>query len=596
MINGLEAFGGWARRAVLILVGMAAGAGVGSWLLSTELHRLATIPAMVAGAAAGGVCAWVVNRASEWSPSGEGGMASGAELRRTLSARAARRSAKVTRPSIGQPKRAAVTEFGIRIGRSLGSRVPLYATMRDVILAVAPPQTGKTAWASGAVIDAPGPCVATSTRADIYRHTAPLRARRGPLYVLNPEGLGGVPSTFRWSPISGCHNPAVAIDRAGYLLAGSPATAGIKDRNFWEGSAHKLLRCLLYAAAVGRLTMEDLAGWVGNPDDDEPLRILRRYQATPPGWARDLAQVLKAPDDTRESVYLTLSLTFEFMAEPALAEACMPESEEAGFNVARFIKRRGTLYLLGSDRRHGSLSALFSALTGHLFTEAKRLASQRPNERLDPPLLLALDEAALICPVPLDRWTSDAGGRGIPILMAVQSPSQLKDRWGEHGGETIWSNSNVKLVFGGLTVDSHLQELSNLCGERDERVRSHSTGSNGERTTSTNLRRVKVMPPEKIRTLGEMQALVVHRTTRPTVAKLTPVWDRPDVRQQRRTAGRPEKERAARMPATAPRQRGPQRTPRPTEQARRQAGLAPAIALRQVTGEEPVTAAKAGPA
>lgn len=45
----------------------------------------------------------------------------------------------------------------------------------------------------------------------------------------------------------------------------------------------------------------------------------------------------------------------------------------------------------------------------------------RYGGRLDPPLLLALDEAALICPVPLERWTADAGGRGIPLSLTFDA-------------------------------------------------------------------------------------------------------------------------------------------------------------------------------
>ena len=61
--------------------------------------------------------------------------------------------------------------------------------------------------------------------------------------------------------------------------------------------------------------------------------------------------------------------------------------------------------------------------------------------------MMVLDEAALICKVPLERWTADSGGRGIVLTISVQSPSQLYDGWGQRGGETIWNNSNIKLVF-----------------------------------------------------------------------------------------------------------------------------------------------------
>src|SRR3954447_16351064 len=125
------------------------------------------------------------------------GLATAYEVERALSRDAVRRSARVTRPGLPRPHRAPAAAVGIRLGRrqALGRR-PLYATLEDVVLAVAPPRSGKTAWLGGAVIDAPGAVVATSTKTDLYEYTGLLRALRGPVHVFNPEGLGAIPSTF----------------------------------------------------------------------------------------------------------------------------------------------------------------------------------------------------------------------------------------------------------------------------------------------------------------------------------------------------------------------------------------------------------------
>src|SRR6185437_9052727 len=165
----------------------------------------------------------------------------------------------------------------------------------------------------------------------------------------------------------------------------------------------------LFAAAIGRRAMRDVARWVANPRDQSALDILERSPLTPPGWVFELRQLLTAPEKTRESVFLTLALTLQFMADPALAHAVEQEPGVEQFSVERFIGQRATLYLLGSERAYGSVAPLFSALTGHLFETAKLIASLHPHGRLDPPLVMALDEAALICPVPLERWTSDGG-------------------------------------------------------------------------------------------------------------------------------------------------------------------------------------------
>ena len=455
------------------------------------------------------------------------GMATQAEIAAAMSLRAMRRSARTTRPSLAQPHRAAATDVGIALGREAGvRRRRLYASLEEVVLATAPPRTGKTAWLGNVVVDTPGACVATSTKTDLHAHTAALRSPRGPVVVFNPEGLGGVLSTLRWSPLDRCDRPRQAMLRAAYLLAGSPRAGGTEDRHFWEGNSFKLLRCYLFAAAVAGHTMADVARWAGNARDHTALDILERHGGTPPGWVSDVRQLVDhAPEKTRESVFLTVSLTLQFMADPQLARSVGPHGGDDTFDVGRFIEQRGTLYLIASERPHGSLAPLFTALTGHLFETAKVLASHGTHGRLDPPLMMALDEAALICPVPLERWTSDGGGRGIPIVITIQSPSQLFDRWGREAGHTIWNNAAVKLIFGGLTVADHLEDISALCGERDQRIRSYSDGS-----ASISLRRVPVLPPERLRTLGPLRTVVLHRTTRPVLGRITPVWKRADVR------------------------------------------------------------------
>jgi type IV secretory pathway TraG/TraD family ATPase VirD4 len=143
---------------------------------------------------------------------------------------------------------------------------------------------------------------------------------------------------------------------------------------------------------------------------------------------------------------------------------------------------------------------------------------------------MALDEAALICPVPLERWTADSGGRGIVLAIAVQSPSQLYDRWGQRGGETIWNNANIKLVFGGLGVARDLEDLSVLCGDRVERSRSQTFGENMRSSTTISERSVRVLPANAIRELPDGQVLVLRRNTPPVIGRIRPVWDRPDVR------------------------------------------------------------------
>ena len=119
---------------------------------------------------------------------------------------ALRRSARI-RPSL--PLRYRLTdsrEHAVFLGRAQyrhGLRVPL----EEHLLVMAPPRTYKTAFLADVILRYPGPVIATTTKPDIYALTSAVRAGLGPVHVFNPQHIGGVPSTFCWSPVDGCAGP-----------------------------------------------------------------------------------------------------------------------------------------------------------------------------------------------------------------------------------------------------------------------------------------------------------------------------------------------------------------------------------------------------
>ena len=118
----------------------------------------------------------------------------------------------------------------------------------------------------------------------------------------------------------------------------------------------------------------------------------------------------------RASVTSSIMPALGWLTSPA---ACVAATGATAFDVAELLRSRATVYLLGAEETHAT--PLVTALTGHIAREARRIAARQPSGRLDPPLTLALDEAALISPVPLDSWTADMGGRGVSIIAAFQS-------------------------------------------------------------------------------------------------------------------------------------------------------------------------------
>ncbi|MFB7677841.1 type IV secretory system conjugative DNA transfer family protein [Kitasatospora purpeofusca] len=458
------------------------------------------------------------------------GWATRKELNKALSAKALTGRTATLRPSMATVPRRRISplQLGLRLGLDMIHKLGLYISCEDGILLFAPPRAGKTSWLGHHVIDAPGPCLVTTTRGDLYETTAGLRRTSGPVYVLNGD-VSGIPNTLRWNPVDGCTDPNVAVRRAGYLLSASANGEAMENGAFWTSNAFRVLRTYLMAAAFADRTLVDVRNWVSKPANAEPLDILRaNMEQVPSGWIQDLQQAVNAPEKTRDSIYLTLGMTFEFLALPQVADIVQPRPEDPRFDPWEFLQTSGTLYLIGENKPYGSIAPLFSCLTGEMFETARQMAKSMGG-RLDPFLRMVLDECGIICPIPLDRWTADAGGFNIQILASVQSLSQLYQRWGRWGGQTIWQNLN-KLVLPGLAVQEDQEMISAMVGTREVHAVSTSETDGGRGGHQTSSRIERVISPDKVRTLDPGTAIYFHRSTAPMMITFGAVWDRDDVK------------------------------------------------------------------
>lgn len=370
-----------------------------------------------------------------------------------------------------------VTAYAVRLGRAqLGRRV--IASMEEQALVVAAPRAGKSGWLADRIIDHPGAVVTTTTRTDLLENTAPLRGRHGTVHVFNPEGIGGYPSTFRWNPLQDCRLPAVALQRASAFTAATDS-AGLQDMAFWTGKAAAALACFLHAAALENLTMHEVYQWAHGIDDDVPLRILAGHPGAAQGWLGPVREIRK-PGKQADSVRMTVTRALAWLADPAVAEAATPGPGE-GFDVTEFAAGRNTLYMIGTGRDDAPIAPLFRAFAEYVHDGAAFAGSLTEHRKLDPPLLMALDEVTQICPVPLPLWMADSAGKGIQIIAICHGLAQLEGRWDTHGAQAIWDTAGIKVILGGVTDADTLEELSRLCGEIDLRTPSRTIDDYGRR-------------------------------------------------------------------------------------------------------------------
>ncbi len=446
------------------------------------------------------------------------GMAAPSDVHAVAGQRSLRARAPVVRPSLDRS--AAPHQVGFRLGQLRGR--DLWCTVEDSALLVGPPRMGKglhvvIPW----VLDAPGPVVATSTRPDTLAVTLRARRARGPVAIFDPQRLAGLPGGLTWSPVRGCETPRTALVRARGLAAGAGFGRAVSDSDFWAGQTETALRCLLHAAALDNRRAVDLYRWSLNPTlAEDAVTILNRSTTAADGWADALDASIHSDPRTRDSIWLGVRQSLAALADPDVLAAVEPKAGES-FDPAAFLRESGTLYLLASAVASGSCAPLVAAFVEDITETARALAARSPGARLDPPLLLALDEIANLTPLPsLPSLMAEGGGSGITTLAVLQSLAQARARWGEHAADAIWDAATVKIVLGGLAKYRDLDDVARLVGEVDELTETRSRGRAGDRSSSTSVRTIPVMPASVLRTLPFGTAVLLLRQTKPTVIDL----------------------------------------------------------------------------
>jgi type IV secretion system protein VirD4 len=453
------------------------------------------------------------------------GLATRADVEHAVGRRQVLHRGRSARPSLKYPR---PEDVGTLRGYSRGREC--WSSVEDSEIIVGPPRSGKGLHVViNAILDAPGACVTTSTRPDNLVATIGLRKAIGPVAVFDPQGLGKVDG-IRWSPVRGCEDPTTAIVRASGLAAGAGfAKGGVSDGAFWHGQTEMALRGLLHAAAIDDTGIDRLYRWGLEPASAiEAVTILNHSDTAAEGWGDTLDGIVRMDGRTRDAIWAGVRSALSALADPAVRRAFDPPPGE-GLDPKTFLADKGTIYLLGTGAGASATSAFIAALLEDITETARQIAAHQEGGRMEPPLSLVLDEIANLCAVPsLPSLMADGGGNGISTLVVIQSLAQARDRWGEQAAAAMWDAATLRLILGGSAQPRDLQDLSAVCGDRDEELRNWSRGPDGGRTWSTSTRRMPILPPAALRTLPFGTGVLLARTAPPIPLAMRPWTSRTD--------------------------------------------------------------------
>jgi len=505
------------------------------WGLTAALAALVLIPAGML------VLRWALSR-----PAADEPLRSLARLAdvRHLTARPAAEAARRLRPSLcGIPaKEMPASDAGLVLGRLLrpGRRTgpQLSAGWEDVLLAFMAPRAGKTtSYVVPATLSAPGAVVLTSNKADAWAATAELRGKQTGqrVWTFDPQHIAHAAQSWWWNPLAGLDTVEEAERLAGHFVL---TVDDERSKDIWGPAAAELLAGLLLAAKTSGGSMLDVYDWLSDEATPVPAQLLRT------GGLRSIAASLEgtqgSPPETRGSVYFTARVAARCLRNPQITAWVTPPPAGAGlaeFDAAAFPASRQTLYLLSKDGG-GSAAPLVAALTDRVMRAGVGCA-ERAGGRLDPPMLVLLDEAANICRIAdLPALYSHLGSRGIIPLTILQSYAQGAGVWGENGMKALWSAATVKVIGAGIDDASFAEDLSRLVGDHDVAVASSSV-SDGRSSRSVSLRSQRVLPASVIRALPKGRALVWLTGAKVAMVSTLPWYTGPhagDIDTARRTA------------------------------------------------------------
>ncbi len=437
------------------------------------------------------------------------------------------------RPSLAgtAPKGVAPTDIGFVLGDlAPAHKTCLYGSWEDVAVAFMAPRSMKTtALAIPLVLDAPGAAIATANKADLWAATAQLRAASTGerVWTFDPQRIARADQTWWWDPLgslTGAQNPLEEAERlAGHFVL---TVEDSRSRDIWGPAATELLAALFLAAAVSGRSLLEAYRWLSNESDSAPVQALRVH-----GWdtvAFSLAGVQDAPPETRGSVFFTARTAAKCLRNPQITAWITPPGTGRFLDEFRpdiFPSTRETLYLLSKDGG-GSAAPLVAALTDAVMRGGVR-AAERRGGRLDPPLLVVLDEAANICKISdLPRLYSHLGSRGIVVLTILQSYNQGVGVWGDTGMKELWSAATIKLIGAGIDDPDFAEDISRLVGDHDVATVSHHSG--GERSTQTHAsRQQRILPTSAVRALTTGTALLFATGTKVAIVRLRPWFQGP---------------------------------------------------------------------
>ena len=253
--------------------------------------------------------------------------------------------------------------------------------------------------------------------------------------------------------------------------AGELDHKGVEGGDFWAVAAEQRLAPLLFAAARSGAGIEALVRWVYG----QAPRELDEALAQIAGEASDEAQLrTRTPPTTRYGRLRRRRTERAARSRPPPRRCCARTGSRASrgrrrareITADRLLDDAATLYLIGDAKASKLLRPLFLALLSRSST-ARTSARRSAGGQLERPLLLCLDEAGNVAPLPnLAEIASTAPSHNIQLLSIFHDLAQARSRYSRQA-ETVINSHRARMLLPGVADLDTLRYFAGLVGEEE---------------------------------------------------------------------------------------------------------------------------------
>jgi type IV secretion system protein VirD4 len=375
------------------------------------------------------------------------------------------------------------------------------------LLVVAPTRGGKGLLATSQLLSWQHSVIVNDIKGELFAQTAGYRATLGPVFVLDPAGVG-----HRYDPFAGKHTEDALLSAATSLLFKPDEGDGAI---FTQRATNMLTRLFLAARTQEQALLPAVRHVVelGLPQAASALH------AVSPQLATRFLEVPLEQANLEDRFLLSTWGTLTARLTPLLTETVVRCFTGSDFAASELLlsPKPVTVYLRWPERDLLALSPLvrllWSSFIDELITTYDRVGGQGCQ-----PMLLLIDEAGRTAIPTLSECATTVVGRGISMWVAIQSLSQLEAIYGPARAEILRDNMETQLYYWPAN-QATAEYLDRCLGKRSAYAQSHTVRHGDETSEGKSEQGVPLLTAGEIKQLRDEQIIGFHRWLLPFRAR-----------------------------------------------------------------------------